>query len=82
MLQSCGLAERFDFALTWERHMSYDLMEAGRDIEASTPNFAVHHRTGGRPRSFGSQLISAHGGVKAEGEQGKKMSRYGRPPVG
>jgi hypothetical protein len=58
MLKSCGLADRFDFALTWERHMNYNLVEAGRDIEASTPKFPVHNRTGGRPRSFGRQFDS------------------------
>ena len=46
----------FDFALTWERHMNYNLVEAGRDIEEIHFNFPVHNRTGGRPRSFGRQV--------------------------
>src|SRR4029450_7704858 len=63
MLQSCGLADRFDFALTWERHMNYNL-EAGRDIEASTPKFPVHNRTGGEaPESPPSQLVWGSLGV-------------------
>ena len=52
--------------------MNYNLVEAGRDIEASTPKFAVHNRTGGRPGHSAGSLIPAHGGVKAEGEQEKR----------
>jgi hypothetical protein len=62
--------------------MNYNLVEAGRDIEASTPKSQFIIGPEAVPGHSAGSLIPAHGGVKTEGEQGKKMSRYGRPPVG
>ena len=62
--------------------MNYKLGKQDRILKHRLPNSQFIIGPEAVPGHSAGSLIPAHGGVKAEGEQGKKMSRYGRPSVG